>query len=152
MFVMHEVKATEYGLYLRVKGSPDPVEGKIILAEIHRVIKTRKTGFCVFSDLREMKLMSDDSQAICLEVQQLILSAGVKRAAVILGNATVAYQFKRLSLQSGMFDFHRYIDSSNEPDWERKGLEWLTKEIDPDAEWREEIARKRLEQENSISD
>ena len=68
---------------------------------------------------------------------------GVKRVATILGNSTVAHQFKRLSLQSGIHDYERYLDAATDPDWEDKGLKWVIDRIDPDAERREQIAKRR---------
>lgn len=73
---------------------------------------------------------------------------GMIRSVVILANSTVTYQFKRIALQSGIYDWERYIDESNEPDWEQKGLDWVVNGIDPDASLRQQIAQKR---ENSPS-
>lgn len=68
---------------------------------------------------------------------------GMVRSVVILANYTVTCQFKRIALQSGIYDWERYIDESAEPDWEKVGLDWVINGIDPDATLRQQIAQKR---------
>lgn len=140
---MYSINKTEYGIYIRVAGSVTDEESKNILADIRNIVKGLPASFCVFSDLRKMELLSIAAQTVCIQIQETVIEAGVKRSAVILGDQTVTYQFKRLALQSGIFDLERYIDSSTNSDWEEQGLRWVCEGIDPDAEWRDEIARRR---------
>lgn len=95
---MYEVNETEYGLYLRVTGAVSLDESKAILSETRVIFERRETGICAFADLQKMELLSLETQAVCVEIQKMIIELGVKRVATMLGNATVAHQFKRLSL------------------------------------------------------
>lgn len=149
---MYEVKETEYGLYLRIIGEVSLDESKAILSEVRVIFERRETGICAFADLQKMELLSLETQAVCVEIQKMLIELGVKRVVTMLGNATVAHQFKRLSLQSGLFDFDRYIDVSINPDWEEIGLRWMNDGIDPDADRREMIARRRAALTDSSGD
>lgn len=140
---MHEVKETEYGLYVEVTGLVSLDQSIVIMAEMRQIFESRETGICVFANLQKMDLLTEETQAVLLKIQRHCVNSGVKRVAVILGNATVAHQFKRLSLESGIYDYERYLDASSDPDWETKGLKWITEGIDPDAALRQQIARRR---------
>lgn len=149
---MYQVKETEYGLYLKITGSVSLEDSKTVLSELRQIFHKRESGICGLADLHEMELLSAETQAVCVEIQQMCIKFGVKRIAVILGNSAVAYQFKRLSLQSGIRDYERYLDASSDPDWEEKAMAWVIDGTDPEAEWREEIARKRAELADQLGD
>lgn len=89
-------------------------------------------------------------QPLCVEAQQDFeiaqrhaRDAGMNRSAVILADPTLTYQFKRIALQSGIYDWERYIDESSNADWEELGLKWVKDGIDPDANLRDNIAQRR---------
>ena len=84
--------------------------------------------------------------------QRKARESGMVRSVVILADYTVTCQFKRIALQSGIYDWERYIDESNEPNWEKVGLDWVINGVDPDAERREEIALKRSGQIKIVRD
>ncbi|MCK7514850.1 MAG: hypothetical protein MZV70_69840 [Desulfobacterales bacterium] len=66
-----------------------------------------------------------DAKAEMTKGQVLYKQAGLKRSAVILNSATTTLQFKRIAKESGIDSWERYFDASNEPDWEKKAMDWL---------------------------
>jgi hypothetical protein len=51
---------------------------------------------------------------------------------VILENAVITLQFRRLAKETGIYNWERYIDASKHKDWEKIGLDWVERGIDPD--------------------
>jgi hypothetical protein len=41
-------------------------------------------------------------------------------------------QFRRIGKETGIYEWERYIDASSVADWEKIGIDWLSKGIDPD--------------------
>ncbi|MGD8922755.1 MAG: hypothetical protein PVH24_05855 [Candidatus Zixiibacteriota bacterium] len=112
------------------------------LEESSDTLKRIPPGFGVFVDMRQLELISPDVQAAFEKGQRLYRSEGMSRSVVIVKNTTLAIQFKRIALKSDIYDWERYIDCTTVTNWEKVGLDWVSKGIDPDAEWREEIHRR----------
>ena len=64
--------------------------------------------------------------------QRMYRDHGMARSVVILSNPVTAQQFKQIAVESGIYEWERYIDASRETNWEQVGMEWLVKEVDPD--------------------
>lgn len=56
----------------------------------------------------------------------------MQRSAVVLSNAILTLQFKRIAKETGIYEWERYIDASKNPNWEEIATDWLEKAIDPD--------------------
>ena len=59
--------------------------------------------------------------------EQEIKQKGMERSAVILANATVTLQFKRIARETGIDAWERYVDASSVPDFETAAVDWITK-------------------------
>jgi hypothetical protein len=51
---------------------------------------------------------------------------------VILANAVIQLQFRRLAKDSGIYAWERYISAADTPNWEQVATNWITKGVDPD--------------------
>ena len=56
----------------------------------------------------------------------------MERSVVILNSPLMTMQAKRLSKESGIDAFERYIDASNDTNWEKHALAWVKSGVDPD--------------------
>jgi hypothetical protein len=114
--------------------------GKIPQPEMSRWLEESKTqlqgasgAFGVIIDMRTLSPIDGETQAVMVEGQALYKKHGMARSAVILANAVVTQQFKRLAQESGIYSYERYIDASMVTDWSDVAVAWVRNGIDPDA-------------------
>lgn len=92
-----------------------------------------KTGkFGVFVDMRSLKPITAETQEEMKKGQKLYKQKGMERSVVILDNPILTVQFKRIGKETGIYAWERYIDASSNPNWEKIGLDWIIKGVDPD--------------------
>lgn len=89
--------------------------------------------FGVIVDMRSLKPLPADAQAIMVEGQALYKNKGMQRSAVILTNPLTTAQFKRLAKESGIYAWERYLDASSMTNWSEVAVKWVRDGIDPDA-------------------
>jgi hypothetical protein len=141
--VTYKITPTDYGFRLLFGDYMSDTDAALWCDEWEAIMKNSPETFGVFVDMRTLQPLSPGGQKSFEVGQRIARDAGMIRSVVILANITLTYQFKRIALQSGIYDWERYIDESSQPDWEQKGLEWVINGIDPDANLREQIARRR---------
>ncbi len=95
-------------------------------------LKSAASTFGVIIDMRTLKPLPADAQAIMLKGQQAYKLKGMNRSCVIVSDPLTRSQFTRLARNSGIYAFERYIDASANPDWSRPALAWVKEGIDPD--------------------
>ena len=61
----------------------------------------------------------------------LYRDGGLQHSAVILNDPIITIQFMRLGKQSGIYKYERFIDASNDAQWEMHADEWVRSGIDP---------------------
>lgn len=112
---------------------------KILVDEMARWVKdstaalaTASGSFSIFVDMRTLQPLDDATQAEMQKGQKLYKAKGMARSVVIVASAIVAMQFKRLARSTGIYEWERYISEEGNPTWEKKGLDWVEKSIDPD--------------------
>ncbi len=88
--------------------------------------------FGVLVDMRTLKPLKPDTQAVMVEGQKEYKLKGMERSAVAVPNAIIAMQFKRLAQESGIYQWERYIDASKSTDWEKTAEAWIVNGKDPD--------------------
>jgi len=102
------------------------------LQESQTHLRTAPKNFGIFVDMRTLKPLSPDSQMIMQEGQKLYQKNGMVRSVVVVSSSIIKAQFTRIAKETGIYQWERYIDSSSNPNWERTGVDWLTKGTDPD--------------------
>jgi len=130
---MYKIEKGAHGYTLTFSGSISVAEMKKWKEESAKALATASGSFGVFVDMRNLNPLPADAQAEMEEGQKQFKAKGMTKSVVVLSSPVVTMQFKRLAKQSGIYAWERYIDASNEPNWQQKGLDWLTKGIDPDA-------------------
>jgi len=129
---MYKIEKQSYGFRLTFGGSIGAEEMSQWLQESGEVLADQEDEFYVFVDMRALIPLDRDSQVYMYEGQRLYRRKGMLRSVVILSSPVVAAQFRRIGGETGIGKWERYIDSSNVPDWEEVGLNWLLHAIDPD--------------------
>jgi hypothetical protein len=100
--------------------------------ESKTALKSAGKDFGVFVDMRSLKPLVQEAQAVMQEGQKLFKAKGMARSVVILASAIITMQFKRIAQDTGIYQWERYIDSSTVPNWKEKGLAWVRDKVDPD--------------------
>ncbi len=129
---MHKVEKTGYGYKLTFAEFVKPEEMKEWLEESKKALTSSPKEFGVFVDMRTLKPLTPDAQAVMEEGQKLFKQKGMTRSVVILANSVITMQFKRIAKETGIYQWERYIDSTANAKWEQAGVDWLVKGIDPD--------------------
>ncbi|MFZ5980073.1 MAG: hypothetical protein ACOYVF_05525 [Candidatus Zixiibacteriota bacterium] len=129
---MYKIEKTDFGYFLTFAGDMDFEEMHQWFNESKEVLETASRSFGVFVDMRELQLLDPEAQKEMQTGQKYYKTMGMKRSVVILDNPVLTIQFKRIALQSGIYDTERYIDASAVSNWEEIGMDWVLHGIDPD--------------------
>jgi hypothetical protein len=129
---MYRIKKMDYGYHLTFGGFMKEKEMKQWFEESKKVLADQEGEFVVFVDMRTLKPLPVEAQAAMTNGQRFYRQSGMQRSVVILNNPITTMQFKRIAKESGIYEWERYIDASTETNWEKVGLDWVLREIDPD--------------------
>ena len=129
---MHKIEKKPWGLELTFADIVAKPEMQAWLEESKNMLNTLQPGFGVFVDMRTLKPIAADTQAVMQEGQKLFKAKGMARSVVILAGSIVTLQFKRIAKETGIYEWERYIDSSAVLTWKDKGIAWVRDKIDPD--------------------
>lgn len=129
---MYKIEKTDFGYYLTFSGEMNLAEMTQWFNDSKDVLETASRSFGVFVDMRELHLLEADAQKEMQSGQRYYKKVGMKRSIVILNNPILTIQFKRIALQSGIYDTERYIDASSISNWEEIGMDWVKQGIDPE--------------------
>jgi hypothetical protein len=128
---MYKIDKQPFGFKLTFGGAMNKEEMEHWQSESRQQLATASAPFGVVVDMRDLKPLPDDAQAVMVNGQKLYKDAGMQRSAVILANSIVTLQFRRLAKESGIAVWERYIDASSEPKWQEKAVDWVKSAIDP---------------------
>lgn len=140
---MFSIDKTDYGYKLTFSGKLERLEMAQWLEDSESVLADHRGTFTVFVDMRNMEPASPMAQKFILRGQNLYSKKGMVRSVVILNNAALSMQVKRIATQSGIYEGERYIDSAHNPQWEEAGLGWLTECIEPNPRRKKTLAARR---------
>jgi hypothetical protein len=126
-----KIERKDYGVRLTFSGMILTDEMALWLVESQKAVLTLPERFGVFVDMRTLRPLVEASQRTMHAGQRLYKENGLERSVVILDNDVVTMQFKRIAKETGIDKWERYIDASQTPDWEAKGLEWVIHGVDP---------------------
>lgn len=129
---MYAIERRPFGYHLTFAGSVQRAEMDAWVEESRRVLAGAPPAFGVFVDMRALAPLTDDAQVAMREGQRIYKEHGMTRSVVILSNAVLTMQFRRIAKETGIHEWERYINGGKEPDWEAVGLRWIEDGIDPD--------------------
>jgi hypothetical protein len=129
---VYRIERAHFGIKLTFGGVVSAEELEAWLEESLPYLSEVEQGFCVFVDMRTLGPLDRPGRDVMCRGQRLYRDHGMARSVVILSNPVTAQQFKQIAVESGIYEWERYIDASRETNWERVGMDWLIKEADPD--------------------
>ena len=130
---MYNIQKIREGFRLTFSGTIEAPEMKKWVEDSKKALMAAPPKFGVFVDMRDFKPLKPDSQAVMEEGQKMYKMKGMTRSVVILASAIQTIQFKRIAKETGIYEWERYIDCTKTANWEKVGLDWIDKGIDPDA-------------------
>ncbi len=128
---MYEIEGTDYGYRLTFGEEMDAEEMAEWKAASERELTHSPERFGVFVDMRTLEPLDEEAQEVMEAGQAHYRKSGMVRSVVILESLAVKTQFKKIAIKSGIYDWERYVVTSEYDDWKRRGLDWVTDAIDP---------------------
>jgi hypothetical protein len=129
---MYQIERTPYGFKLTFGGFIQAPEMRRRRSDSLKALADETGPFGVLVDMRDLKPLPADAQDAMVEGQKAYTAKGMERSAVILDSAITTAQFRRLAKASGIYAWERYISAPDNPYWERVGVDWITRGVDPD--------------------
>ena len=129
---MYKIENKDYGYKLTFDGFIKADEMKLWVDESKKKLVGVSKGFGIFVDMQKLKPLPVESQKLMQEGQKLYKEKGMARSVVILDSSLTKMQFKRIAKETGIYEWERYVDASSTTDWEKAGIDWISKGIDPD--------------------
>ncbi|MDW3192897.1 MAG: hypothetical protein R8G66_11050 [Cytophagales bacterium] len=127
---MYEIELTDFGFKVIFSGHLAPEQAQGYKDELARILPSLPEKFGILVDMRELKPLGPESQAIITSSQGLVAERLTRSATVV--NSTILFmQFRRLSKASHVIDSKRFVDASKTSDWEWVARKWIVEEIDP---------------------
>lgn len=129
---MYEIEKKEYGYKLTLSGSIEAGEMIAWFLESKQILASAPENFGVFVDMRNLIPLDDDAQVHMKEGQKLYRHMGMFRSVVIVENVITTMQFRRIAMETCIYDCERYIDATSVFNWEQVGLDWIVEGVEPD--------------------
>jgi hypothetical protein len=129
---MYRIETRDYGYKLTFAGSIKADEMKAWVQESKTILAAGSRKFGVLVDMRELKPLIDDARLFMREGQKLYKRTGMVRSSVAVNSPIIKQQFQRIAMETGIYEWERYIDASSVATWERVGLDWIEHAVDPD--------------------
>lgn|SRR5512139_2870179 len=129
---MYRCEAESYGLRLTFSGMVSAEEIRQWLARSYQIVPRLGVGFHVFVDMRRLKLLSPAARALVVDGQRYYRKWGMSRSVVIVDSHDLEVEFRRIALETGIYEWERYINAREVENWETAGLAWLERGVDPD--------------------
>ncbi len=129
---MYKIDKTTYGYKLTLSEMIKADEMKQWLEDSKKALASSPATFGIMVDMRDLKPLPPEAQPHMQEGQKLYKEKGMQRSAVILANAVITMQFKRIAKQTGIDQWERYIDASSDSNWEQTATEWIANGVDCD--------------------
>ena len=128
---MYEIEKKEFGFKLTFGGLISGEEMQAWVADSKKELADAPDAFGVFVDMRTLKPIPVDAQVHMQEGQQLYKDKGMERSVVIVDSSVTKMQFQRIARRTGIDEWERYIDASEDPGWQKTGMDWIVRGVDP---------------------
>ncbi|MDW3195816.1 MAG: hypothetical protein R8G66_25810 [Cytophagales bacterium] len=128
---MYKIEVKSYGIKLTFEGFISPEEMQAYKDEFKTTLDLVPQQFGLLADMRSMKPLPAESQAI-LSAYPEWTATRIVRSATIIDSALVKMQSRRLSKEWKQDSTKRYIDSTQFHDWENRAEGWINEGIEPE--------------------
>lgn len=129
---MYKIAKNNGGFTLTFGDVIDRQEMERWYKESERALTLCQGKFGVVIDMRTLRPLAKEVQALMVQGQALFRAKGMQRSAVILNDPVLTCQFSRLARESGIYAFERYLDASADANWQKHAEDWVNSAIDPD--------------------
>lgn len=127
---MFEIDITDFGFKVTFSGHMSKENAQTYKDALPSIIKNLPEKFGILVDMRELKPLGPESQAIMTSSQELVHHR-LTRSVTVVNSPILAMQFRRLSKKSHVLDTKRFLDASKMPDWESVSRSWIVNAEDP---------------------
>ena len=128
---MYQIEKKGYGFKLTFGGFVKASEMEEWKAASEKALASQSGKFGVLVDMRTLKPLPANAQAVMVDGQKQYKMRGLERSAVILDSAVTTGQFRRLAKESGIYAWERYVGADT-PKHEQAAEAWITRGVDPD--------------------
>jgi hypothetical protein len=128
---MYNIEKKPYGFKLTFDGFIKLDEMTKWVEDSKSKLNSAGSKFGIFVDMRNLKPLAADVKSKMEEGQKLYKMKGMERSVVILNSAMTKMQFEKIAKESGIYQWERYINATDNPNWEKDGEAWLTSGTDP---------------------
>ena len=129
---MYKIERTDYGFKIMISGKIDDDEIKEWILDSKKLLIDAPKEFSVFVDLRNLEPLLLSTQEYIQEGQLLYKNRGSVRSVIVLDNIITKLQFQKIAKKTGIYQWERYLSSSDLLNPEEVGLNWIKHGIDPD--------------------
>ena len=131
---MVKIEQKSFGYKLTFSGIISISELENWLEESETILEKETGSFSVFVDMQQMELLPVACRELMYEGQKLYKRMGMERSVVIVGDKLTAMQFRLIAQKTGIYADERYIDASQNENWEKEAINWIIKAIEPSVE------------------
>ena len=128
--IMYKIERQNYGVKLTYEGLIEPEEMQAYKDEFKTILDLLPPKFGLMGDMRNMKPLPPESQAI-LSAHPEWTASRIVRSATIIDSALVKMQSRRLTKEWKQ-EAKRYIDASQHLNWEAVAEKWIVEGVEPD--------------------
>lgn len=127
---MYKIERQNYGVRLTFDGFIDPEEMQAYKDEFKAMLDLLPPKFGLLGDMRNLKPLPPESQAI-LSAHPEWTASRIVRSATVIDSALVKMQSRRLSKEWNQQEAKRYIDASQHANWEVVAEKWIVDGVEP---------------------
>ena len=128
--VVYIIERTPYGLKIVFEGFIKTGEMRNWVKDSEKTLSSVCEGFGALIDGRELEPLPLDSQTILQKGQILYLLKGLERSALVFNNSVIKAQFLKPH-KSAIYKTKRFINATENSDWEKIALDWIIDSIEP---------------------
>lgn len=129
---MYTLTVREFGLFVCLKGCFTPETMEHYFEELKQLIlRSGRARFSVLADIRLLLPLDEQSIQILQQIHHFLKAQGMMRSVTILQHPITAEQVVRLTKESGIIEWQRFIDAKMYPGWQRFSFQWLLEGIEP---------------------
>lgn len=132
---MYKIEIKDYGFKFTFAGFIKEFEMQEYFEQAKKaLVNSGLKKYCVLVDNTGLKPLPPESKNIIDKAQRMFKKGGLIRSVLLLSNPVTTLQFKKIAKETGVYEYERFIDTSQTDDYEKIAEAWLTDAKDPDLE------------------
>jgi hypothetical protein len=128
---LHSLEQTDFGVKVVVQGTLDEAEVSVLKAEFAIMVAEQSGPFSLLVDATELVPPKESSLTLLQDCEELALSGGMQRMAIILKSPVLKAQVKQVGHHSGTVNVTQYVDALRTPNFEQVALAWVVDGVEP---------------------